>query len=221
MGRTREPEPVETLAEFHERLGGIPMERILMSPPLGTATETDLLQAIREGPRKLIELIDGVLVEKAVGSPQSLLASIILRMLGHHVDAHRLGVLLGPDGMFRLGERLIRMPDVSFLTWARWRTHRDALVTGVAPDLAVEVISPSNTKREMARKVRDLFFAGTRLVWMIYPRTQTGEVYTAPDERRRVPRSGTLTGDPVLPGYRLPLADIFALRDEPQDAGPA
>lgn len=216
MGRTRGPQPVETMAEFQTRLGVAP-ERILMTPPPGTATEADLLEALKAGPRRFVELIDGVLVEKPVGSPQALVAAIIIRLLGNYVEARKLGVVLAPDGLFRLGKKLVRQPDVSFLTWVQWTPERRREpVTGVAPDLAIEVLTPSNTKREMARKIRALFFAGTRLVWLVYPETRTAEVYTAPDERRRIPKKGALTGDPVLPGYRLPLADIFAAGDEPE-----
>jgi Uma2 family endonuclease len=78
------------------------------------------------------------------------------------------------------------------------------------PDLAVEIISDSNTRREMDLKLREYFLAGTQLVWYIDPETHTAEAYTAPDVVTHVPADGALDGGDVLPGFRLPLATLFA-----------
>jgi hypothetical protein len=117
MGRTREPEPetAETMAEVHERLGGIPMARILMRPPPGTATEVDLEPAW--GRYKCIELIDGVLVEKPMGAPESMIGLEIGRLLANFVREHDLGLVFGADGPFRLAAGVVRLPDVSFIPW--------------------------------------------------------------------------------------------------------
>jgi Uma2 family endonuclease len=218
MGRTREPEEdTENLAEFLERLGDIPAERILMKPPPGSATEDDLLRAKRFGSPKLIELIDGVLVGKPVGSPESLLGGIVIHMLGEYLQTHNIGVVLPADGLFRLAPGLVRLPDVSFIRWEAWTKDVAAQqITPIAPDLAIEILSPSNTKREIDRKIRDLFLAGTRLVWVIQPKTQTAEVYTAPDERKRIGKGGLLDGAPVLPGFKLSLTDLFARATPPK-----
>lgn len=77
-------------------------------------------------------------------------------------------------------------------------------------DLAVEVISEANTKKEMERKLREYFTAGVRLVWLIYPKTRTVEVYTSATECRRVRHDQTLDGGDVLPGFELPLRKLFA-----------
>ena len=101
-------------------------------------------------------------------------------------------------------------------------TEEAALKAKVAKDIADRAMAiaaavEASKKREIERKIRDLFFAGTRLVWIVYPGTRTAEVYTATDDRERIPRAGALTGDPVLPGYRLPLADIFSAADHDID----
>jgi Uma2 family endonuclease len=83
-------------------------------------------------------------------------------------------------------------------------------ILNVVPDLAVEVLSPSNTKREMEQKRREYFLGGCRLVWEIDPVKRTARVYTAPDESKLVREKGTLDGGDVLPGFRLPLARLFA-----------
>jgi Uma2 family endonuclease len=206
------PETFAELATFLADFGDIPPERILLRPLPGTATEADLI-ALLDGPRKrLCELVDGVLVEKPVGAAESLLGATVLRLLGNFVEERDLGLTFGADAPFRLLPGLVRMPDVSFVSWARLPDERlpDEALAPVAPDLAVEVLSPSNTKKEMQRKLRDFFLAGVREAWLIYPKTQTAEVYTAPDKKRRIARTGTLDGGAIIPGFRLPLADLFA-----------
>jgi Uma2 family endonuclease len=201
-----------TFAELLQKLGGIPAHRILMKPPPGTATEKDVLAAL-EAPRKRIcELIDGALVEKPVSTLGAALGGIVFRLLGNHVEEHDLGLTVPADGPVRLFPGRVRYPDASFISWARLPEGHlpDEAVAGVAPDLTIEVISPGNTRDEMTLKLRDYFLAGVREAWLIYPKTQTAEVYTAPDQKRRIPKSGALDGGAIVPGFRLSLADLFA-----------
>ena len=81
------------------------------------------------------------------------------------------------------------------------------------PDLAVEVLSSGNTLGEMARKRDEYFGAGVRLVWEIDPRVRTVRIYTAIDQFRDLTATDTLTGDPVLPGFTVSLAQLFAELD--------
>ncbi len=113
----------------------------------------------------------------------------------------------------RLLKGLVRIPDVSFFCWDKLpgRVLPSKPIPDLFPDLAVEVLSESNTPEEMERKLREYFLAGVRLVWMIDPRERTAEVYTAPDAPAfRLDESGVLDGGNVLPGFRLPLAELFA-----------
>jgi Uma2 family endonuclease len=82
-------------------------------------------------------------------------------------------------------------------------------VASLVPDLAVEVLSESNTRREMERKRKDYFTAGVRLVWQIDPDTHTAEVFTKPDDPATIGPDGELDGADVLPGFRLSLARLF------------
>lgn len=217
MGRTRQPEDeVETMAEFLKRLGSVPPDRIRMKPAPGTATEADLLNARRSGPSKLLELVDGVLVEKAMGTREALLAGLILHRLWEYLKDHNLGQALPGDGMLRLMPGLVRGPDVSFLSWGRVPKQADRRrpIWGTGPDLAIEVLSKGNTRGEITRKLRDLFFAGCRLAWVINSKTQTAAVYTSPDEPQPVAANGVLDAADILPGFRLSLADLFAKADE-------
>jgi Uma2 family endonuclease len=204
----------ETLADLLENLGGISPERIRMKPFPGTATEEDVIAAWEgPGPRRwLCELIDGVLVEKAMSTKESLFAGFIVRVLGNFVDEDDLGIVLGADGMLRLGPGLVRIPDASFIPWERVPGEEvsDEPIAAYVPDLAVEVLSASNTRAEIDRKLREYFFAGTRLAWVIQPKTQTAQVYTSPTDFRRIPKTGSLHGEPVLPGFVLSLPDLFS-----------
>jgi Uma2 family endonuclease len=200
-----------TIADLLEHFGQIPPERIRLHPAPGTATEQDVsdLQARED---RLYELVDGVLVEKPMGIRESCLAGLIIRLLGNFVDNYDLGLVTAPDGTLRLAPGLVRIPDVAFISWARLprRQYPDEPIPDLAPDLAIEVLSPGNTEKEMARKVKDYFFAGTRLVWLVDPDKRTVLVYTAPDQWTRFSERQTLDGGAVLPGFRLPLAQLFA-----------
>jgi Uma2 family endonuclease len=200
--------PAETLAELMDRLGDVPLSRIRARPAPGTATEDDLIAS----GNKLLELVDGVLVEKAVGAKESLLAAAIARLLGNHVDEHDLGAVFGADGLFRLEPGLLRLPDVAFVSWANIPGEEvtDEPIASYVPDLAVEVVSKSNTKAEINRKLCDYFLAGTRLVWVVQPKTQTAQIYTSPTDYRRIGKTGSLDASPVIGGFTLPLPELFA-----------
>jgi Uma2 family endonuclease len=183
-----------------------------MHPPPGKATEKDVI-AIREGPeRRLCELVDGVLVEKAMGTRESFLAAAIIGLMDPFVTREDLGIVLGADGMLRLWPGQVRIPDVSFISWERLPNEEvpEAPVAALVPDLAVEVLSRGNTKKEIDRKLRDYFKAGVRLAWVIQPKTQTAEVYTSPTKPRRAGKDQSLDGGDVLPGFTLSLKDLFA-----------
>ena len=201
----------DNFAELLKQLGDIPLERIRMRPPPGTATEKDVLTAEREPRKRLCELVDGVLVEKAMGTPEALLAAILSRLLGNHCEQKDLGLVLGADGMLRLFPGQVRIPDVSFISWEQLPDGQlpNEPIASVVPNLAVEVLSPSNTQAEMERKRRDYFVAGVELVWVIDPKTRTAKAYTSPEDVQRIGKAGSLDGGTVLPGFRLPLKELF------------
>ncbi len=203
---------VENIAELIEQLGDIPPRRIRMKPPPGTATEQDVIAAAEEPRKRLWELVDGVLVEKARGIREALLAVEIGRLLGNFIAKGDLGIVLGADGMIRLEPGLVRIPDVSFIPWERipGEEVKDEPMAPYAPAVAVEVLSPGNTRKEIQCKLRDYFLAGVQLVWVIQPKTQTAQAYTSPGEFRRIAKNGRLDGGTVLPGFSLPLAELFA-----------
>jgi Uma2 family endonuclease len=210
------PAPVSgyTARDLVDRFGPIPLARICFDPFPGTATEQDVLE-LHEKTDRLFELVDGILVEKTVGFQESVLAAALIRVIGNWVAQHNLGAVAAPDGMMRLAPGLVRIPDVSFIAWEHLPNRQvpAAPIPNLAPDLAVEVLSPSNTPEEMSRKLREYFNAGVRLVWFVDPRSRTAEVYTGADQSVTLREADTLDGGAVLPGFRLPLRQLFAELD--------
>jgi Uma2 family endonuclease len=201
---------IKTLADLRRRLGAIPLERIWFHPAPGTATEKDVIAAeAREN--RLCELVDGTLVEKAMGFEESRLAGELLYHVRHYLGQNDLGICVGADGMMRIAPGLVRIPDLSFISWERL-PGRESLrepIPDLAPDLAVEVLSEGNTKQEMARKVREYFEAGVLLVWLIDPRKRTARVYSTMGKSTLVRASEALDGGAVLPGFVLPLSNLL------------
>jgi Uma2 family endonuclease len=107
---------------------------------------------------------------------------------------------------------VVRGPDVSFTSWTQRpeRTADTDAISEVVPNLVVEVLGEKNSRGEIAAKLKEYFFAGVQLVWVIDPRKRTAEAYTALDEKTDIPAGGTLDGGDVLPGFALPFAALFA-----------
>jgi Uma2 family endonuclease len=209
------PAAFDTVAELLDQLGGIPPERVLMHPPPGHATEQDLLQLLDADNKRLCELVDGVLVEKAMGYYEGRVALVLGYFLETFLGAHDLGIVCGADGTLRLMPGLVRIPDLTFVSWDRLPGHEPPAkpIPDLIPNLAVEVLSVSNTKREMKRKIGEYFRVGVQLVWLIDPPTRTAEVYTAPDQRTDLTEDQSLEGGAVLPGFSLTLRRLFDRAD--------
>ena len=204
------PPPINTLADLRKRLGGVPLERIRYKPAPGMATERDVLEA-ENRENRLCELVDGTLVEKAVGFEESRVALRLGHLIESYLDENDLGMCAGEGGMMRIAPGLVRIPDLSFIDWDRLpgRVAPSDPIPGLAPDLAVEVLSEGNTKPEMARKVREYFDAGTRLVWLIDPKKRTVRVFSSPERSTLLHEHQTLDGGEVLPGFAVSVADLL------------
>jgi Uma2 family endonuclease len=202
--------PIQTLADLMERLGNVPLDRVRFHPSPGMAVEQDVLTAEKEG--LLCELVDGVLVEKAMAYNESTLAIFLSEMLNAFVRTRNLGLVSGAAGTMRLFPGLVRIPDVAFASWDRLpgRRRSKAKIPDLAPNLAVEVLSESNTKAEMKRKRHDYFSSGVQLVWLADPETRTVDVYTSEKKFTRLTEADVLDGGAVLPGFQLSVGKWFA-----------
>jgi Uma2 family endonuclease len=206
--------PELTLADIARRFGPIPLRRVRLHPY--PATEDDVVE-IHDRENRLYELVDGILVEKDMGYREGFLAAVLIRILGNFVAPRNLGAVNGADGMMRLAPGLVRIPDVSFCSWDQFpnRQVSDTPVPSLHPDLAVEVLSRGNTDEEMDEKLRDYFASGATLVWLVDSDSRSVLVFTSPNRpaARRLSGADVLDGGPVLPGFALPLRDLFAELD--------
>jgi Uma2 family endonuclease len=203
----------DTIAELLDQLGGIPPHRVLLKPTPGTATEEDVLKALALPRKRICELIDGVLVEKDMGTTEGYLGGLLFRRMAQFAEDDKdLGLVFPGDAHIRLRPDLIRVPDVSFVPWERIPNGElpDDPIASLAPELAAEIITPNNTKREIDQKLTDYFAVGCKLAWIIDPETKTAKVYTSAKRFKELDETGILDGGKVLPGFKLSLADLFA-----------
>lgn len=211
MSRVLDPAEL-TLQDLADRFGPMPFRRVRMDPPPGTATEEDVIR-IDEHEDRICELIDGILVEKDVSSLASLIAARIVKLLAIFVDDRGLGFVLGEQALLRLAIGRVRAPDASFIRADQVPSGEfpNEPISDLVPTLAVEVMSPGNTKREMDEKLDEYFASGSELVWYVYPVRKEIEVYTKRDECRILGAGDVLGGGSVLPGFSVRVADVFAV----------
>jgi Uma2 family endonuclease len=200
-----------SLADLLHDLGDIPPERVRLYPPPGTVGFEQFV-AINERVKPICEWVDNTLVEKAVGFRESCLAMWIGAEITLYLKQHDVGILSGPDGVMRILPTIGRAPDVAVILRSRFAEGKlpTAAVPELVPDLAIEVLSSSNTVAEMKRKRCEYFQAGTQVVWEIDAAARTAWVYRSDDEGVCIGGDGVLTGEPVLPGFRLSLRELFS-----------
>jgi Uma2 family endonuclease len=183
-----------------------------MNAPLvqGPYTPDDLLGLSEPG----YELLDGHLVEKGMGAKASVVGTTLIRLLGQHVHAGRLGfVLEGEGGGYELfpGRNRVRKPDVSFIR--RGRLPDDVIPDGwvkISPDWAAEVVSPNDKAEEVFAKAREWLDVGVRLLWVLFPASRTVLVLRPDGSAAWAGNGGTLDGEGVVPGFTCAVDDLFA-----------
>ena len=163
---------------------------------------------------RVLELVEGELVEM----PKPTLRHGIITMrlavrIANYVNDNELGEVFAAETGFALerkpqGRDTVRGVDIPFVSKARLPDHLDYTWYETGPDLAVEVISPSNKAGDIHLKVMQLFEAGTRLVWLVYPDSRTVVARTA-DSVITLHEDDTLSGGDVLPGFAIRVGDIF------------
>lgn len=181
---------------------GTPMSKRYM-------TEADLMNVEDDSCRH--ELVAGMIVAEPFPTPRhDRTFRRLLRMLGDFVDAHGLGEVFGETGFVLARDPdTVRGPDLSFVSRERLSNFDDARFFSGAPDLAVEILSPSNRRGEMHAKVADYLAAGARLVWVVDPKKRSVTTYRTLLAPRRLESHQSLDGEDVLPGLAIPLESIF------------
>ncbi len=180
----------------------------------GTLTTPDV------GYDGLYEVVDGRIMEKPpMGAYEYEIASIFQNYMHSYVRTRGLGRVV-TEMIFDLGPALDRQrrPDVAFVSAASWPLNRRAPKTAawaIVPELAVEIVSPTNPATAVIGKVLEYFTAGVTLVWVVYPDQEQVYAYESPTSVKVFGRGDTIEGGSVLPGFQLAITDLF---DAPPDA---
>jgi Uma2 family endonuclease len=172
------------------------------------ATEEDLLRAPEDGYKH--ELVDGQIRMSPAGSRHGFVSVQLVLQLGHFVKEHKLGYVFDSSTGFRMPGGNVRLPDVAFV--ARGRFPDEQVPEGfgdLAPDLAVEVLSPHDDARDVLDKVGEYLRAAVRLVWVIDPKRRTAAAHRSLTDVHTLGPDDDLDGEDVLPGFRCRLSDVI------------
>src|SRR5881296_2550764 len=181
-----------------------------MSPPPPLMTADELLRT--HVPHKRTELVRGMLVvREPAGSRHGLVTMNLGAELAVHVKRTAAGGVYAAETGFKLTTNpdTVRAPDIAFVARERLPPPSTTGYPALAPDLAVEVVSPGDRPGEVLAKVADWLSAGTRLVWVLDPERRLARVYRHDGSETIVPAEGALDGEDVLPGFSCSLASIL------------
>jgi Uma2 family endonuclease len=170
-------------------------------------TDQELLRLPKDGQK--YEVVDGELCVSPAGWRHERVVARLLTRLGTFVEQHRLGTVVGSNALFVLPSGNRRGPDVSFVRTGRLPPD-DAVFPALVPDLAVEVVSPDDSAREVLDKVGEYLQAGVRLIWVIDPIARQAAAHRSLTDVDVLREDGVLDGADVLPGFRCPLVDVLA-----------
>jgi len=185
------------------------------------ASPSELAQGTASGEDiERYEIINGVRVEREpMGAFETVLASWLCYLMNSFAVGKKLGLAVN-EVLFVLNaaRNLQRRPDVAFVSYGRWPSSvvARAPAWNVVPDLAIEIVSPTNLAEEIDRKITDYFQAGVRLVWVFYPDSGRVYVYQSPTHVSILERTDTLDGGEVLPGFRLPITALYEAVAKPE-----
>jgi Uma2 family endonuclease len=172
-----------------------------------TAEEFEAFALQRANKDKHLEIIAGEIVEVVSNQKASRLAIKIGKLIGIYLDQNPIGRITGADGGYQVGDDR-SMPDVGYISKERQPTPSDDTYNPLPPDLAVEVISPSDTMRDVLAKVTSYLAAGT-VVWVFFPDVKEAQVHAPGRPVRMLGIEDTLDGGDILPGFMLPLKQLF------------
>ena len=154
------------------------------------------------------EYVKGELVPMSIPTMEhGVISSKIVILLGNHVLQNQLGQVYTAETTFQIGESG-RKPDVAFVSQTRIPENaRQA--SPIPPDLAIEVVSPSDKVYDVQEKALEYLDAGTRMVWVIEPIAQTVTVYRSPNDIKTLTVNDTLTGEDVVEGFQCTVSEVF------------
>jgi Uma2 family endonuclease len=178
----------------------------IQSRPI-TVEEFERIAALPENADRRLEYIAGEIIELVSSNYASIIASRVNTALGIQVEGNDLGYLTIADGGYWVaGNRF--MPDVAFISKARQPEPCRETWNPLAPDLAVEVVSPTDELKNVLDKVTTYLAAGTT-VWVFFPDQKEVSVYENGQPPKKFGANDTLDGGKILPGFKLPLKNIY------------
>lgn len=195
------------LAKLAHQLGDIPLERIVRKPRPGKATEAD---HIRE--KRLCEMINGTLIEKVYGFQKSQIGMRIGCEMLKIIKDQDLGFVTGTGGPYRMKSGNIRMPDAAYVSWKSCDSRKkcfDYPIGLMSPEIVCDVFTEHHTAKEIAAKREDYLETGVKLVWIIDPRKRTVTVHRADGTSEVLDHKAKLTGETVLPGFKLEIGKFL------------
>ncbi len=163
---------------------------------------------------KEYEIVNGQPEEKEMaGALHSGVGTRLIIELGYYCKTHKLGAIYGPDATFQIGINE-RLPDVSFISSARLPKDREPTTKWMmVPDLAVEIISPNDLYGKVKSKIREYLTAGVSEVWIVEPEVKMVTIYRSQTDFTVFSEDDELVSEPLLPGFRLKLSELFQLPD--------
>ena len=187
------------------------MEATLTLPdtvPLYTADDLLLL-----GDEPRYELLDGRLVERKMGAKSGRVAVRLITRVENFLEAHPLGMAFGSDSGYRMfpdRPNRVRFPDASFVRAGRLPNEEapEGYIL-LAPDIALEVVSPNDEAYEVEDKIEEYLTAGMPLIWVAYPRTKRVMVFRADGSVARLKETDALSGESLLPGFSCLVGELF------------
>lgn len=174
-----------------------------------TLAEYEQIQDLPENHDKLLELIDGEIVEKVASFTPSEIALTIGTFIRLYLMENRIGRATASDGSYIMSDEDVFIPDVGFISKARLPDRPDRAAP-IPPDMAVEVKSPTDSKPAMRRKAEKYLAYGTRLVWLVFPDEQVVEVYIPDRDVETFTIGDILDAHDELPGFTVSVEQIFA-----------
>ncbi len=182
-----------------------------MEPSVDTRTWSDAeLMALPDAGVKY-ELVQGEIVAGPAGFRHEMIGARLIQILGLFVQKAHMGVVCGSSLGCRMDNGNLRSPDVSFVSQTRIEAMGgdvEGFLKG-APDLAVEILSPSDSIGRLNEKAVEYFENGSRLVWIINPEDRTVTVQSPDGPEKIVGPEGVITGEDPVPGFSMPVMDLF------------
>ncbi len=167
---------------------------------------------VQQPPDKDVELVRGRMIVREPPKPfHGMYAANLCHLVSSYVRPARLGAVFAQDTGFQIASDpdTVLAPDLAFIRAARLPSADEDGYWRIAPDLVAEIMSPSDRRKAVVRKVHDWLDVGVRVVWFIEPKQRRATIHFADGSEVVVPTDGDLSGGDVLPGFRCALNEVF------------